>query len=214
MARRTSKSTPPPATTTPPADPQDPATPATEPATTFAADAPAATEPTGAADAPSAPADGSSAPPASVSAPEAEPAAGAGSSPAAPTTPEPAISPIVPTAGRIVLVTLRNQYDHIETRPAIIVHVFERNDGQTPLVNLQVFLDGSNDLKDRAEGDLLWMTSAHYDPTGKPHTWRWMDYQKGQAAKNDGDVAALRGLLAETRRQLASLAHRAGHHLD
>lgn len=77
------------------------------------------------------------------------------------------------TAGRIVHYTLSEQ-DGVhpravgKVRPAIVVEPW---DGEG-LVNLHVFLNGTND---RAESgtDLLWATSREFDGSGKPGTWRW-----------------------------------------
>jgi hypothetical protein len=130
-----------------------------------------------------------------------------------------------PTVGRIVLFALlvKNYKgeDEIATRPAIITHVWSRNDDQMPLVQLAVFRDGSNDgngdfsplpaipdaidpglaeflkrLSERVrdvERLVVWKTSISYDQSGRANTWRWMDYQLGQAAKTEtvsGDLAA------------------------
>lgn len=103
-------------------------------------------------------------------------------------------------------------------RAAVIARVWERSDGLTPYVNLLVFRDGSNDREDfpplpkvpevsdpelatllrqlvarlsDVEKLIGWKTSAYYDETGKPYTWRWMPYQLGQAARTEAAEKAL-----------------------
>lgn len=70
-----------------------------------------------------------------------------------------------------------------EHRPAVIVRVW---DAATGYVNLQVFLDGTNDLvppqnkewisRESAERGMAWKTSVLYDDDEKkPHTWHWIE---------------------------------------
>lgn len=83
----------------------------------------------------------------------------------------------VPSVGRVVHYVLEagpHQYDH---RPALIVRTW----GDTPdaLVNLQVFVDGSNDYYPHQgpEPLTLWRTSVHYDPTGTvANSWHWPEF--------------------------------------
>lgn len=79
-----------------------------------------------------------------------------------------------PTVGRIVHYTLEREGRPPVTRPAIVVHVWDPPAaGAMPLVQLQVFLDGTNDGASAALPGLAWRTSVHYDPDGTPGTWRW-----------------------------------------
>lgn len=127
-----------------------------------------------------------------------KPTAAVPSATAAPSV-APAKAPL-PSVGRIVLYALegkdRNGQPFRETRPAIVVRVWERTDGEMPLVQLQVFVDGTND--GYAEGlNVAWATSVSYDEAGAPGTWRWMPYQLGQAAKVDSEIPQLRAQIAE-----------------
>ena len=86
--------------------------------------------------------------------------------------------------GRIVHFVLPNG----EHRPAIVVRVwpdeFLHNQQDTTGLNLQVFLDGTNDNEayaglflpakiDTLHGT-MWYTSAQYDPSGiQTGTWHW-----------------------------------------
>lgn len=93
-------------------------------------------------------------------------------------------SPIIPTAGRIVLFSLPEGFRRAgEVRPAIIVQAFGRD-----VANILVFMDKANDreeFKPETNVDVREFTSMSHDDTGAAGTWRWMDYQKGQAAKSD-----------------------------
>ncbi len=89
-----------------------------------------------------------------------------------------------PTQGRIVLCSFRDKRGKLITRPAIVVHVFE-DTGTMPLINLQAFVDGSNDSVTKEGDGTFWVTSAHYSGKPKDHTWRWMPFQLGQAAKTE-----------------------------
>lgn len=58
-------------------------------------------------------------------------------------------------------------------RPAIIVRVWERPDDEEPLVQLQVFTDGTNDGQECVSG-LIWATSVVHDEEHKSRgTWHW-----------------------------------------
>lgn len=83
-----------------------------------------------------------------------------------------------PTVGRIVQYTLANG----SVRPAIVVHAWPDND----MVQLQVFVDGSNDGDNRHGGisgvtadegsrGLAWRTSVHESKSGDPEPgcWNW-----------------------------------------
>lgn len=140
---------------------------------------------------------------------EAPPPTGspAATAPAAPAPAVPAPAPDAaparraprPSVGRIVLYRLKDKRGDIVIRPAIVVRVWERQDDEMPLVQLQVFTDGSNDGVGGPDG-IVWKTSVHYDEAGAEGTWSWMPYQLGQAAKNDTDVAALRAEIAEIKK--------------
>jgi hypothetical protein len=59
-------------------------------------------------------------------------------------------------------------------RPAIVVRVWPGEYGNNECpdgVNLQVFLDGSNDIEPGQP--TLWKTSVEYSDEGKPGTWHW-----------------------------------------
>lgn len=109
-----------------------------------------------------------------------------------------------PTVGRVVLYRLKDRYGEIVSRPALVVRVWDRADDVMPLVQLQVFADGSNDGPDYA-GGIVWKTSVHYDESGAEGTWHWMPYQLGQAAKNDGELALLRSDVDNLREAVALL---------
>jgi hypothetical protein len=55
-------------------------------------------------------------------------------------------------------------------RPAVIVRAWDAE-----LVNLLVFVDGSNDYYPHQgpEPLVLWRTSVHYNNSDKPGTWTW-----------------------------------------
>lgn len=69
------------------------------------------------------------------------------------------------TEGRIVHFVLPNG-DH---RPAIVVRVWT-----APLVNLQVFIDGTNDHVPQDTYN-VWQTSIPFNESGKPGTWHWIE---------------------------------------
>lgn len=84
-----------------------------------------------------------------------------------------------PTIGRIVLYTV-SEYDGVVSdrplrcsgaaRAAVVVQDWGgTNEDVNAHPNLRVLLDGSND---GGVAD-LWVTSAPYDASGKPGTWRW-----------------------------------------
>lgn len=87
---------------------------------------------------------------------------------------------IAPTVGRIVNCVMPASHRRAgEIRPAVVVRV------NASSVNLDVFLDGPNDSSDIERLDVGWFGTAPYDEGGKPGTWHWMPYQRGQAAKAD-----------------------------
>ena len=65
-------------------------------------------------------------------------------------------------------------------RPAAIVRVWRGADGcaqENGLVNLIVFVDGSNDYPSLAAGGVpvLWKTSVCHDDNREPGTWHYID---------------------------------------
>lgn len=66
--------------------------------------------------------------------------------PAAPNAPA---TPPLPTVGRVVWYVVPEGRGQGEIRPAVVVRVFARDDGEMPLVNLAVLLDGHNDRMER-----------------------------------------------------------------
>lgn len=87
-----------------------------------------------------------------------------------------------PTIGRIVHFVMPHATDLDPTkghkvhphRPAIITRVWERDDGEMPLVQLQVFTDGSNDEAQNVE----WQTSVHYSEAHEPRSWHWPEREE------------------------------------
>lgn len=77
-----------------------------------------------------------------------------------------------PTPGRIVRYVLSDGRAAGESRPAIIVRVFDPTDTK---VQLQVFTDGMNDglTRDTGSEGIMWKTSVPYDPDGALGTWHW-----------------------------------------
>lgn len=86
-----------------------------------------------------------------------------------------------PTIGRIVLVPVQTRRTTgeglvnatVEIRPGIVVRVFERTDGQMPLINVRVFGDGgAAGGNDQLASE--WATSLHYDQENhRVGTWHW-----------------------------------------
>jgi hypothetical protein len=71
--------------------------------------------------------------------------------------------------GQLVLFTLQ---DGKTERPAIVVRVVEDNS----IVNLQVFVDGTNDMDILAQStseNILWQTSVPFSATPAKRTWRF-----------------------------------------
>jgi hypothetical protein len=86
--------------------------------------------------------------------------------------------------GRIVHFVMP-EGDH---RPAVIVKVWEPYAGNPDkgMVNLQVFVDGTNDASKKnidsmpftrtdAERGLFWATSRFYSEDKEPGTWHWIE---------------------------------------
>ncbi|HEV2704942.1 MAG TPA: hypothetical protein VGV59_03400 [Pyrinomonadaceae bacterium] len=76
------------------------------------------------------------------------------------------------TIGRIVHYVLDKPYSAGEPptiRPAIVVHVWDRQTGSS---NLQVIVDGTNDGYESSTGT-VWKTSCNYSEGREPGTWHW-----------------------------------------
>ncbi len=72
----------------------------------------------------------------------------------------------VASLGRIVHYVPSAQDTLTETRPAIIVRVWNEEIGNC---NLQVFTDGGNDSGE----NVAWRTSVVFSETPTPGTWHW-----------------------------------------
>lgn len=84
----------------------------------------------------------------------------------------------VPSIGCVVHYVLPDGCYPGEHRPAFIVKVW--SDAQ---INLQVFVDGTNDCPDY--NGSVWATSVHFDPTGTElRSWHWPEHvpTKGEAS--------------------------------
>jgi hypothetical protein len=75
------------------------------------------------------------------------------------------------TEGRVVHFVLPDGPHKGEHRPAFVVKVWDRATGY---VNLQVFMDGTNDGPEYASG-ISWQTSVLYDEAQRPRTWHWIE---------------------------------------
>lgn len=84
------------------------------------------------------------------------------------------------TIGRIVHYVLADG----QHRPAVVVQTWnpETSSYAEGVVNLQVFMDGTNDLRasagltrEQAERGLVWVTSVHPDESKAPGTWHWAE---------------------------------------
>ncbi len=88
------------------------------------------------------------------------------------------------TEGRIVHYVLNHDQDpireekHGEHRPAIVVKVWRDSQGLVyhyeEAVQLQVFLDGANDILERNPG-MMWKTSVPFSSDGRPGSWHWIE---------------------------------------
>lgn len=74
--------------------------------------------------------------------------------------------------GRIIHYVLPDGRNEGAHRPAIIVMVWDKEDG---LVNLQVFTDGTNDYPAHLSQGVMWATSVRYDENKAPGTWHWIE---------------------------------------
>ena len=91
------------------------------------------------------------------------------------------MNPIPPSVGRIVLFEPADQTKG-QPHPAIITHVWTDD-----CVNLFVFPDAGHQIVDTVHA------SVTYGQEAAPGTWRWMDYQLGQAerTKQAGQATAV-----------------------
>jgi len=77
------------------------------------------------------------------------------------------------TEGRIVHYVLEDGNFPGEHRPAIVVKVWDRENGTC---NLRVFTDGPNDFPDNLDG-ILHCASVLHDDDHEPGTWHFIEYQ-------------------------------------
>lgn len=81
----------------------------------------------------------------------------------------------IPSIGRIVHATIKDERGNLVIRPAIIVRVW--NEVPSGSVNLQVFADSDAPTSDYNDGlpNVFWVTSAIYQPeAGKMEkSWSW-----------------------------------------
>ncbi|MDB5094462.1 MAG: hypothetical protein JWO85_2563 [Candidatus Eremiobacteraeota bacterium] len=91
---------------------------------------------------------------------------------------------VTPTVGRIVHFVLPDG----QVRPAIIVRVWSPE-----MVNLRVFLDGTNDAPDGGYLQREWATSVHYREYAvgnyAPGTWFWPPREPVASADPRGGAA-------------------------
>lgn len=95
-----------------------------------------------------------------------------------------------PEVGDLVLYVLEGGRSEGQVRPAFIVRIFDalsttggqgdisppqslEAEAELPMVNLQVFTDGSNDGYDSNTGGLAWKTSRHFNSDKMPGTWHY-----------------------------------------
>lgn len=74
-----------------------------------------------------------------------------------------------PSIGDIVLYVLPDGPHAGEDRPAFVVQIWSGG-----YVNLQVFIDGTNDYPDY--NGSVWATSIEHDEEMKPRTWHWPEH--------------------------------------
>lgn len=75
--------------------------------------------------------------------------------------------------GRIIHYTPRGTdgfKSHGEPLVGIIVRVWERSDGEVPLVNIRLFCDGTNQ---NPGGISEWLTSCQFGADGAAGTWKF-----------------------------------------
>lgn len=102
-------------------------------------------------------------------------------------TTEPQEKPAIPqelqglTEGRIVHYVLDEGPYKGQHRPAIVVRVWNQYTGY---VNLQVFVDGTNDAPNNQHpsdidqayyNGVMWVTSVCYSATKETRTWHWIE---------------------------------------
>lgn len=98
----------------------------------------------------------------------------------------------VPTVGRNVWITARTLAGVMITLPALISHVHSDE------CISAVAVSGLSDVEGLLAGGTLPLSSISYDDSGeKLHSWRWMPFQKGQAAKTDQTVEQVHKSLQE-----------------
>jgi len=72
-----------------------------------------------------------------------------------------------PTIGRIVHFTMPDN----QVRPAIVVRVHDKQEGQPQKVNLQVLTDGPNDPS--TKDSPMWKSEVMESPTSEQACWHW-----------------------------------------
>jgi hypothetical protein len=82
----------------------------------------------------------------------------------------------IPSVGGVVHYVLPDGRSAGEHRPAIIVRVWDSPPHSRSYVQLQVFVDGTNDYPDY--NGAVWATSvqADFGDTPAPRTWHWPEY--------------------------------------
>lgn len=101
-----------------------------------------------------------------------------------------------PTVGRVVLVTVADSTEREFTIPAIVTHV--HSERTISVVAFSAFGDAGTG----ADGTKPITSIVH--GTG-PNTWRWMDYQLGQAQKTESVADALAKRVEVLEAQLIAL---------
>jgi hypothetical protein len=74
--------------------------------------------------------------------------------------------------GRIVHYVMPDGSTH---RPAMLVQVWNKEGEYAGMSNLQVFTDGTNDLRQGIQFGSCpaWIGSVYYSETKEPNTWHW-----------------------------------------
>ena len=78
-----------------------------------------------------------------------------------------------PSIGRIVHAVIADKHGEPIVRPAIVVYVWDKASG---CCNLQVFIDGSNDVSaigPHGPAATLWKTSVLHSEEPQLGTWHW-----------------------------------------